>query len=159
MLKYIVGIIIILVAGGAYWWFFMNNTGGADGTQNTDTGDVPQALQNQVQAQDVKVGTGRTAEPNTQVSVEYEGRLENGTVFDSSANQGKPLTFVLGAPGIIPGFQIGVNGMKEGGERAILIPPELAYGAQEVGTIPPNSKLLFLLKLVKVEDAPAEGVQ
>ena len=67
-----------------------------------------------------------------------------------------PLEFTLGAEGIIPGFQIGVNGMKEGGERRIQIPPELGYGAQEIKDasgkviIPSNTTLTFDIKLVSV---------
>lgn len=109
----------------------------------------------EVQGQEVKVGTGAEAVPGARVYVEYVGQLTNGTVFDSSQNQGKPLDFVLGDPGIIPGFQIGVRGMRVGGERIIAIPPELAYGNQQVGTIPPNSTLIFQLRLVKV-DPPAK---
>jgi FKBP-type peptidyl-prolyl cis-trans isomerase len=90
--------------------------------------------------------------------------LEDGTVFDSSANNNnEPLTFTLGTPGIIPGFQIGVNGMREGGERRIQIPAELGYGAQEVKDandkviVPANSTLVFDVKLVSVaSSSPAE---
>lgn len=111
----------------------------------------------QVAGQDAVIGTGATATPGSRVEVLYVGMLQDGTVFDSSANNNnQPLAFVLGEPGIIPGFQIGVNGMKEGGERRISIPPELGYGAQDVkdaaGTviIPANSTLVFDIKLVKV---------
>lgn len=106
----------------------------------------------QVQGQEVKIGTGAEATPGTVVTVDYVGKLTDGTVFDSSAGK-QPLTFTLGAQGIIPGFQVGVNGMKEGGERLIAIPPALGYGAQQVGTIPPNSTLIFDVKLIKVEQA------
>ena len=114
----------------------------------------------QVAGQDATVGTGKTAEPNKVVSVLYVGMLQDGTVFDSSeANGGNPTVFVLGEPGIIPGFQIGVNGMKEGGERRISVPPELGYGGEERKDasgkviIPANSTIVFDLKLIKVEDA------
>ena len=93
----------------------------------------------------------------------YEGRLEIGTVFDSStAHNNQPLVFVLGAQGIIPGFQIGVNGMREGGERTFTIPSSLGYGATDVKdasgnvVIPANSTLVFSVKLVEVSDAPQE---
>lgn len=150
----------LLIAGVGYWYFFMKSSGDAtsEGTPSGSEQAAPTAT-DQVQGQDLTVGTGRVAEPNTQVTVEYVGQLENGTVFDSSEAQGQPLVFTLGAPGIIPGFQIGINGMKEGGERAILIPAALAYGDQAVGPIPPNSNLIFKLKLVKVEDAPAQAPQ
>lgn len=154
-------IIIILIGGGLYYWYGMG--GGAPTAENTDTQQQTAQTTDQVQGQDVTVGTGAEATPGSQVSVLYEGRLSDGTVFDSSAaHNDEPLVFVLGAQGLIPGFQIGVNGMKEGGERMIMIPPALGYGAQEVkdasGTvlIPANATLVFSLKLVKVEAAPAE---
>jgi FKBP-type peptidyl-prolyl cis-trans isomerase len=123
------------------------------------------ATSTQVQAQEVSVGTGAQAAPGTQVSVLYVGQLPDGTVFDSSAmHNNQPYTFTLGssdAGSPISGFQIGVNGMKEGGERIMQIPPSLAYGAQEVKdangkvVIPANTTLLFDVKLVKVSAAAA----
>ena len=152
-------VIVILIGGGLYYYFAMMQPAPAE---NLTTGAQEQQIpSDQVQGQDVTVGTGAEAMPGSHVSVLYEGRLQNGTVFDSSAaHNNEPLVFVLGAQGLIPGFQIGVNGMKEGGERVILIPPELAYGAQDVTgadgkvLIPANSPLVFSLKLVKVEPAP-----
>lgn len=141
-------VIIILIAGGAYW--YMNMQQPAAPEEGTD-------VQPQVAAQDAVVGTGDEATPGSTVSVLYVGMFEDGTVFDSSANNNnEPLVFTLGEPGIIPGFQIGINGMKVGGERRISIPPELGYGAQDVkdpaGTviIPANSTLVFDIKLVSV---------
>ena len=114
----------------------------------------------QVQAQEITAGTGTTAALGNIVSVLYVGKLENGIVFDSSAaHDNQPLRFALGTNGLIVGFQVGVNGMKEGGERLIKVPPELAYGTQVVKDqagnviIPANSNLFFDIKLVKVEAA------
>lgn len=158
-MKYILGLIVLLVVGGgAYYYFSMMPAAPAPQASNQDEQTPPPT--DQVQGQDVTVGTGAEATPGSVVTLEYEGRFEDGTVFDSSVAHGQPLVFQLGAEGIIPGFQIGVNGMKVGGERLILIPPSLAYGTQDVkdanGTvlIPANSTLLFSLKLVKVEAAP-----
>lgn len=155
-------VIIIALLGGAYYYFGTNASIGtpADTTPATNTTANPTG--DKVEAQDVKVGEGKEALPNTVVSVLYEGRLADGTVFDSSAAHGnQPLSFTLGSQGMIPGFQIGVNGMKEGGERVISIPPSLGYGTQEVKDqsgkviIPANSTIIFGIKLVKVEPAPA----
>ncbi len=111
----------------------------------------------QVQAQEVTVGTGAEAVPGSEVSVLYVGQLTDGTVFDSSAaHNNEPLTFVLGNEGMIAGFQIGVNGMKEGGERLIAIPPSLGYGEQDIKDasgkviIPAGSTIIFDVRLVKV---------
>ena len=112
----------------------------------------------EVNEQDIIIGTGETAIPGSNVSVTYVGKLQDGTVFDSSAkHDNQPLTFVLGAErAMTPGFQIGVVGMKVGGERLITIPPPLGYGDQDVKdstgkvVIPANSTLVFDIKLVQV---------
>lgn len=159
MFKLIVGAVALFIIGiGGYFFMSSSDTPAPDAAAAPQAGETLPPT-DKVEGQDIVVGTGRVAEPNTQVTVEYIGQLQDGTVFDASERQGQPLVFVLGAPGIIPGFQIGVNGMKEGGERAIYIPPTLAYGDQQVGQIPPNSPLIFRLKLVKVESAPAGTAQ
>jgi FKBP-type peptidyl-prolyl cis-trans isomerase len=145
-------IIIILAIGG---YFAYKNYGGS-GAPATDT----PATTDQVQAQDISIGTGTEATPGAIVSVLYIGTFADGTVFDSSEAHGnEPLVFTLGAQGLIPGFQIGINGMKVGGERAMAVPPSLGYGASDVKdpsgkvVIPANSTLIFNVKLVKVEAA------
>jgi FKBP-type peptidyl-prolyl cis-trans isomerase len=151
-------VVIIIVAIGA---FFIVKKMPASSPANTETPSTNTATTtDQVQGQDVTVGTGPLAEPGNVVSVLYVGKLQDGTVFDSSAaHDNKPLIFTLGQPGLIAGFQIGINGMKEGGERLLAIPPSLGYGAEDVKDdkgnviIPANSTLLFDVKLVKVEAA------
>ncbi len=151
--------VIIIIALGA---LALINKSSAPAKQGTEATTTAQAAGDQVQAQEVTVGTGATATPGSEVAVLYIGKLADGTVFDSSAAHGnQPLTFQLGAPGLIPGFQVGVNGMKEGGERLIAIPPALGYGDQDVKDdtgkviIPANSTLIFDIKLEKVSVAPA----
>lgn len=145
-----VAVIIILLGGGIYWYMQKGSAAPADTSQQVAT-TTPQ-----VAGQDAVVGTGAAAEPGSRVEVLYVGMLQDGNVFDSSAaNNNQPLVFTLGEPGIIPGFQIGINGMKEGGERRISIPPELGYGDQDVKDatgkviVPANSTLVFDVKLVK----------
>jgi FKBP-type peptidyl-prolyl cis-trans isomerase len=149
----LIGIIALLIAGGAYYYF----------TTKSAVALPPQTAvnQDQVQAKDVTIGTGSQATPGSIVSVLYEGKLENGTTFDSSAaHNNEPLTFQLGTQGLIPGFQVGVNGMKEGGERYIAIPAKLGYGDKEIKDpsgkviIPANANLVFSVKLVKVQAPP-----
>ncbi|MDO8561884.1 MAG: FKBP-type peptidyl-prolyl cis-trans isomerase [bacterium] len=149
----IIGLVVIVVIGVGVYFVFKSPSTPNDAAQ-TPAGQQTATTTEQVQGQEVKVGTGAEAKPGTQVSVEYTGKLTDGTVFDSNVGKA-PLVFTLGAQGIIPGFQIGVNGMKVGGERLLAIPPSLGYGAQQVGTIPPNSTLIFDVKLLKVEPAPA----
>ena len=102
---------------------------------------------------DVQIGTGREAMANTNVTVHYDGRLENGKEFDSSRRRGQPFQFRLGAGQVIRGWDEGVAGMKEGGKRQLVIPPELGYGERGAGgAIPPNATLVFDVELLKVED-------
>ena len=100
---------------------------------------------------DIKVGTGATAKSGEKVTVNYKGWLDNGTVFDTSKKPGRePLEFSLGAGQVIPGWDEGVQGMKVGGVRELIIPPDLGYGSIEMGAIPPNSTLHFQVELLKV---------
>src|SRR5581483_1394403 len=95
--------------------------------------------------EDVKVGTGATAEKFDTVEVHYTGWLKDGKKFDSSKDRGQPFSFLLGGGQVIKGWDEGVQGMKVGGVRKLTIPPELGYGARNVGNglIPPNSTLIF----------------
>lgn len=95
---------------------------------------------------DVTVGDGAVAGVASRVTVAYRGLLANGTQVDSSTG----LTFRLRQDPIIKGWKIGVPGMKVGGSRILIIPPELGYGFREVGPIPPNSTLIFRVQLIRV---------
>jgi FKBP-type peptidyl-prolyl cis-trans isomerase FkpA len=97
------------------------------------------------------VGTGAEAMPGQQVSVHYTGWLPDGTKFDSSVDRGKPFVFPLGAGRVIAGWDEGVEGMKIGGTRTLVIPPKLGYGSRGVGPIPPDSTLVFRVELLGVQ--------
>jgi FK506-binding nuclear protein len=153
-------VVIIIVALGAYFIVKQKPAPAPTTPAPAATAATASSTADQVQGQDVTVGTGSLAAPGTEVSVLYVGKLQDGTVFDSSAaHDNKPLTFILGQQGLIAGFQIGVNGMKEGGERLLAIPATLGYGTQDVKDasgkviIPANSTLLFDIKLVRVSTA------
>jgi len=107
------------------------------------------ATTSSVVIQDIKAGTGLQAVPGANITVTYVGKLQNGTIFDQSA-RGSTFKFTLGAGRVIPGWEQGIQGMKVGGERILIIPPSLAYGSQAVGPIPANSTLIFDVKLVDV---------
>ena len=102
--------------------------------------------------EDLIIGVGSTAEKYSIVTVDYTGKLQDGTVFDSSQRIGQePLRFTLGVGQVIDGWDQGVIGMKVGGQRKLKIPPELGYGSQDKGVIPPNSTLIFEVELLEVE--------
>ena len=99
---------------------------------------------------DLVVGDGAEATSGQTVVVNYRGTLANGTEFDSSYGRG-PFSFPLGAGRVIQGWDEGVAGMKVGGKRKLVIPPDLAYGERGAGgVIPPNATLTFEVELVRI---------
>ena len=102
-------------------------------------------------------GTGDAIAPGDTIAVHYTGTLTDGTVFDSSRDRGAPLTLIVGADGslmtpeggsLIAGWNRGLQGIKVGERRLLIIPPSLGYGAQSIGSIPSNSTLIFDVELV-----------
>ena len=101
--------------------------------------------------EDLKEGTGDEAKAGDTVQVHYTGWLKDGKKFDSSLDRREPFSFKLGAGKVIKGWDEGVAGMKVGGKRKLTIPPELGYGKNGQGPIPPNATLLFDVELVDVK--------
>ncbi|WP_417667171.1 FKBP-type peptidyl-prolyl cis-trans isomerase [Roseibium sp.] len=101
---------------------------------------------------DLVKGTGEEANVGETVVVHYTGWLMDGTKFDSSLDRNQPFSFTLGERRVIPGWEQGVEGMKVGGKRELIIPPELGYGARGAGNvIPPNATLKFEVELLQVK--------
>jgi len=100
--------------------------------------------------QDEVIGTGAEATAGSLVSVQYTGKLENGTVFDTSAGKA-PIQFPLGQGYVIQGWELGITGMKVGGKRLLIVPPDMGYGDKANGPIPANSTLIFEVELVGVK--------
>ena len=110
-------------------------------------------MENGLLIEDLLVGDGAEAKDYNKVVVNYTGKLEDGSVFDSSLNPGRsPFTFTLGAGSVIKGWDQGLKNMKVGGKRKLTIPPDLAYGANGAGSaVPPNATLIFEVELLEVE--------
>jgi len=104
--------------------------------------------------ENIETGQGPEAKEYNKITVNYTGKLEDGSIFDSSLKKGRdPFTFTLGVGSVIKGWDLGVKGMKVGGKRKLTIPPELGYGDQGAGTvIPPGASLVFEIELLSVED-------
>jgi FKBP-type peptidyl-prolyl cis-trans isomerase FkpA len=101
---------------------------------------------------DEQVGTGAEAQPGKTAVVHYTGWLMDGTKFDSSRDRNQPFSFPLGAGRVIKGWDEGVAGMKVGGKRTLIVPPDLGYGARGAGgVIPPNATLKFEVELLDVK--------
>jgi len=143
-------IIAVLAAGAA----------GAQAPANRDTGGSKlSATVTTLQKNDVKQGTGAEAQPGKTAVVHYTGWLYDpaqpggkGSKFDSSVDRKQPFDFPLGGGRVIRGWDEGVVGMKVGGQRTLIIPPDMGYGARGAGgVIPPNATLIFDVELLDVK--------
>lgn len=116
---------------------------------NVPSGPPPKKLE----VKDLEQGSGATVKSGDRVSVNYVGvNYKTGKEFDSSWSRGRPFTFTLGIGEVIPGWDQGVKGMKLGGRRELIIPPQLAYGAAGAPPqIPPNETLIFVVDLEAIE--------
>ena len=111
------------------------------------SGDPPSKLYER----DIVKGKGEAAKAGDNVSVQYVGvSFSNGEQFDASWDAGKAFQFQLGAQMVIAGWDQGVAGMRKGGRRLLVIPPDLAYGEAGQGSIAPNETLIFVIDLQKI---------
>jgi peptidylprolyl isomerase len=138
--------------------------GGGDSTTGSETGESSAtqtkpvvkppkgAAPKQLEVKDLVEGSGEEAASGDRVSVDYVGvNYKSGKEFDSSWSRNEPFTFTLGAGEVIPGWDQGVEGMKVGGRRELIIPPGLAYGKTgSPPVIPPNETLIFVVDLREV---------
>lgn len=124
---------------------------GVDLDQMEEVGD-------QLFIQDLEEGDGELeAAPGDELSVEFTGWLPDGTEFDTSRDAADSFVFELGSSRLIEGWNLGIEGMRVGGLRLIVIPPDLAFGEQGTGPIPPNSAVVFEVELVDLERPAASG--
>ena len=103
--------------------------------------------------EDIVIGNGVEAKSSDNVTVDYTGKLMDGSIFDSSKNPNcEPFSFTVGIGVVIKGWDDGVPGMKVGGTRRLTIPPSMGYGSQGAGNvIPPNATLIFDIELLGIE--------
>jgi FKBP-type peptidyl-prolyl cis-trans isomerase len=107
-----------------------------------------QTIEGGLRYQDLRVGDGAIAETGMMAVVHYTGRFTDGRKFDSSHDRGEPYPVRIGAGSVIRGWDLGLVGMRVGGMRKLICPPEYAYGAEGREGIPPNATLIFELELV-----------
>ena len=103
-------------------------------------------------------GEGTEIIKHSKIQVHYTGKLQDGSKFDSSFDRGEPFSFQIGLRQVIEGWESGLMGMRVGGKRTLIIPPELAYGERGAGDlIPPNATLTFDIEIVAVQE-PGYGL-
>ena len=109
---------------------------------------------NGLYVQDLREGSGQLAEPGDMVRIHYTGWLPSGEKFDSSRDRGTPLVIPIGIGRVIDGWDQGVPGMRVGGQRRLVIPPDMAYGDEGAGNgvIPPGATLVFDVELMGIEE-------
>lgn len=108
-------------------------------------------MSNELQVVDIQLGDGKECVKGALITTQYTGTLEDGTVFDSSYERGKPFQCVIGTGRVIKGWDMGLMGMKVGGKRKLFVPAHLAYGERQIGAhITPNSNLVFEIELLEV---------
>lgn len=143
----ILAVIIFLLA--TYTLLVPQNNSSNDTIELSEEANM--ANQGKLIIEDIEEGTGEAVvEAGDDIVVHYHGTLTDGTVFDSSVDRGEPFQTQIGVGQVIPGWDEGILGMKVGGKRKLTIPPNMAYGEQGAGSIPPNSTLIFEVELIEI---------
>jgi peptidylprolyl isomerase len=149
----IIVVALLVIAAVVYFAFLRGTPSSSSPTSSPSTSSENMVTTaSGLQYEDLVVGTGPEAGAGDAVSVDYTGWLEDGTKFDSSLDRGVPFEFTLGQGNVIKGWDEGVAGMKVGGKRRLIIPPDLGYGASGAGgVIPPNATLIFEVELLEIK--------
>jgi FKBP-type peptidyl-prolyl cis-trans isomerase len=139
---------IILLIGFIVLIFVNPDNGGRTDKATRPTNDS----QASVQKIDLQEGEGKEAQSGDVVVVHYTGTLKDGKKFDSSRDNGEPFEFKLGVGKVIKGWDKGIVGMKVGGKRKLIVPPDLAYGESGFPpAIPPDAELTFEVELLNIK--------
>jgi len=120
------------------------------GAKTRHPNDERAAMSEELKIEDLHEGDGKAVVKGALITTHYNGWLEDGTLFDSSIEKGRPFQCVIGTGRVIKGWDQGLMGMQVGGKRKLQVPAHLAYGERQVGRIPPNSNLLFEIELLEV---------
>jgi peptidylprolyl isomerase len=107
-------------------------------------------MSNELIIEDLQPGDGKAVVKGALITTQYRGWLEDGSEFDSSYSRGKPFQCVIGTGRVIKGWDQGLMGMQVGGKRKLFVPAHLGYGERAMGSIPPNSNLIFEIELLEV---------
>jgi FKBP-type peptidyl-prolyl cis-trans isomerase len=146
MKSIVIGAALVLTVVALVWMTIDNSEGGDKKDEKVIT------TKSGLKYIDRAVGAGKEAKAGDIVVVHYTGTLKDGKKFDSSVDRKEPFEFPLGQGKVIKGWDEGVAGMKEGGKRKLIIPPDLGYGARGAGNvIPANAELHFEVELLKVK--------
>jgi FKBP-type peptidyl-prolyl cis-trans isomerase FkpA len=147
-----ISMIVLVLVFAVVCALWMSTSASAEGDKDKKTEEKVITTKSGLKYIDVKVGDGKEAKSGDVVRVHYTGRLKNGKKFDSSVDRNEPFEFNLGVGKVIKGWDEGVAGMKEGGKRKLIIPPDLGYGSRGAGNvIPPDAELHFEVELLKVK--------
>ncbi|HSW47519.1 MAG TPA: FKBP-type peptidyl-prolyl cis-trans isomerase, partial [Candidatus Saccharimonadales bacterium] len=152
LIAILIGLVVLAVF--VYFAFGLNGKSSdapqVDTTIKTNTDVAP--VTDKLKIEDIQIGTGSAeVKSGDNISINYTGTLTDGTKFDSSYDRGTPFETQIGVGQVIKGWDEGVIGMKVGGKRKLTIPPDLGYGAQGQGSIPPNSTLIFEVELMGIK--------
>lgn len=157
-----IGTVVLIIVLFVIWLFARPTQAPIDlsqeGAQNSagqqeeanSTNSMEEDTITELNAETTQEGSGPAAEAGDTLRVHYEGRLTNGTVFDSSYNRGEPIEFEVGTGQVIPGWDQGLLGVRAGQKLRLEIPADMAYGNRAVGPIPANSALIFEVEIVDV---------
>lgn len=107
-------------------------------------------MSNELIIEDLQPGDGKAVVKGALITTQYRGWLEDGSEFDSSYSRGKPFQCVIGTGRVIKAWDQGLMGMQVGGKRKLFVPAHLGYGERAMGSIPPNSNLIFEIELLEV---------